>query len=106
MSILDRGPHVVVVYPVVGGVDSRGNPVRKPSDVGVLVRGMMQPRQSDIDNQTNRIEVEYDFITRDAPIEEFARVEYAGMAFACIGVEKYGTSEKTAHVTARLRQIR
>ena len=41
MSIYRNGPHTVTVFLEEGGVDSRGNFVRRPSTTGVVVAGCL-----------------------------------------------------------------
>lgn len=43
MSLLDRGPEIVTVYPEVQDEDSDGNKRTRPGSIGVVVRASVQP---------------------------------------------------------------
>lgn len=87
MSILlDFGPHTVKVYPEVEVMDSRGNPVKRPSDVPVIITGcLMQPLASTrgafaaIDvTQGQRVDAAWRFMARQAPLGWWSRLEFEG----------------------------
>lgn len=118
MSLLDRGPHTVTVYPQHEVVDWRGNPDQEPVTSGpVTVAGcLMQPvsssRGTDFD-EGQRVTVEYRLIARSAPAGPWAAVEWVDPVssqtrrFIPLGVpSERHYSPASDHITVQLREER
>lgn len=120
MALIEHGPHTVRVYPEIRTTDSRGNPVRKPSDTPVTVRGcMMHPLSSTrgafpaIDNrQGQRVDAAYRLLARDAPLGWWSKVEWDHPDGYTITMTVLGGpllhrgSRGTRHVSATLQEER
>ena len=117
MSLLDHGPHSVTVYPEETVTDSYGNPVRRPSDVGVVVVGcMMTPQQANRDatrlqtsTRGQRSDNTYRFRARSAPLGAWSRVVWHDgtreRSFTVLeGPLLYDPSSATRHVAATLHE--
>jgi hypothetical protein len=105
MSLLDAGPHQVLVYPEVQTLDSRGNPVKRPADVGVVITGCtVTPVVGGRDRDAEHVRADYQLLARDAPIGPWSRIEFAdGRTFAVIdGPHRFTASEATRHVSVIL----
>lgn len=109
MSILDAGPHTVLVYPEITTTDSRGNVVKKPGEVGVLTHGCtLTPVASNrTRDRDERVRADYRLITRSAPLGRWSRVEWCGRTFAVLdGPHEYNASPETKHIAATIREER
>lgn len=105
MSLLDDGPHTIVVFAQEAFDDSYDNPRHRPSTTGVEVRGcVMSPVSSARDPLTDRrIDGGYKLVTRAAPLGPWARVEFEGRSYSVeAGPHEHTTSRGTRHVVATL----
>ena len=109
ISLLDTGTQEALVFVEETVPDSLGNPVVKPSDEGVAVRGSVQPIRMDSDLAAGQnIEQQYRFRPdRRAvlPIGPWAAIEWLGERFEVLGGPYRQTgSSRTAHTWFRLRR--
>jgi hypothetical protein len=116
-ALLDRGPHTVTIYLEEVTTDTYGNPVRRASDVGVLVTGcLLTPLASDRDAVTQtsseagqREDRTWRFRAREAPLEPWGRVVWHDGVVerrmtVLSGPLRYSYSAATAHVAATLHE--
>lgn len=121
MSLLDSSPHTVEVFLEEEVVGFRGSVIKQPSATSVQVRGsMMQTlastrgafsaRQVD---EGQDVSVAYRFITREAPVGWWSRVEWddpntgVRRKFAVLGGPQLRDfSVGTRHLTVTLTEIR
>jgi len=116
-ALLDRGPHTVTIYLEEEITDSHGNPVRRPSATGVVVRGcLLTPATSDRDavSQSSseagqRDDRTWRFRARSAPLEPWGRVEWNDggtvRTFTVLnGPLRYAPSLATTHIAATLHE--
>ena len=104
MSLLD-GPHAVVLYPEVPGVDEDGNPVRVPDrDHPVTVYGDMQPTGSSPDDRDGQgVDTSYRLLCRQFPAGAWSVAAWAGREFDVQGEPRArDESAATAHATVLL----
>ncbi len=119
MSLIDNGPHTVRVYPEERITDSRGNAVRRPGSVPVVVTGcIIQPISSTrgafpaIDvRQGQRVDAAYRLLARSAPLGWWSRVEWdtpTGTITMTVlgGPLLHRSSDGTTHVSATLQEER
>lgn len=119
MSLLNHGPHTVRVFPEETVKDSRGNVVRRPSEIPVIVTGcVISPIASTrgafpaIDvKQGQRVDAAYRLMARQAPLGWWSRVEWdtpAGTVRMTVlgGPLVSRSSDGTTHVSATLREER
>lgn len=119
MSLIDNGPHTVRVYPEERTTDSRGNAVRRPSLVPMVVTGcIIQPISSTrgafpaIDvRQGQRVDAAYRLLTRKAPLGWWSRVEWdtpnGTLVMTVLGGPlMHVSSDGTTHVSATLQEER
>jgi hypothetical protein len=119
VSLIDNGPHTVRVYPEEQVEDSRGNAVRRPSAIPVVVSGcLMQPMSSTrgafpaIDVRLGqRVDAAYRLMARTAPLGWWSRVEWdtpAGTVKLTVlgGPLLHRSSDGTTHVSATLQEER
>jgi len=106
VSLLDRGPETVEIYPIVWVTDSDGNLVQRPADEPVTVSAWVQPLSSaeQVINGT-RVVTTYRVITRSAPVDPWARVIWRGQEWSVQGDPeiRYYTPT-TSHVTAVIQR--
>lgn len=107
MSLLD-GPHTVVLYPEVDGVDEDQNPVRVPDrDNPKIVYGDMQPTGSSPDDRDGQsVSSSYRLLCRQFPAGAWAVASWRGREFDVGGEsrdrdESPGTAHSTVLLTAR-----
>jgi hypothetical protein len=107
MSLLDNGPHTVTVFPEETATDSRGNMVKRPTEVGVVITGcLMTPVRSSRDRD-GYVHADYRLMSRELPIGPWSRIEWNGKTLAVIdGPHHYAASEATQHVSAIVREER
>lgn len=113
--LIDRGPHTITVYPEEETTDSRGNVVRKPSAVGIVVKGcLVQPLAStrgafaavDV-RQGQRVDAAYRVFARAAPIGWWSRVEWNGKKLVPLGGPlEYVASDGSRHISCTLKEER
>ncbi|MEO3851752.1 head-tail adaptor protein [Streptomyces sp. B8F3] len=105
MSLLDSGNETITVYPQQLTIDERGNPVWKPSPVGVLVRCRVQPVDTDEEIAAGQATATtYRIIARTAPLGPWARVEWDGRTWDVVGeARRYNSSRATRHIDALIR---
>jgi hypothetical protein len=121
--LLDTGPHTVTVFMEEEVEDSRGNMVRRPVDVGVVVTGcLLTPITSsrgafpamDV-SQGQRVDATWKLMARSAPLGWWSRIDWhrSGGAPADLlrltvlgGPLVYGTSRATQHISATLQEER
>lgn len=116
MSILlDSGPHTVLVFPEIVTTDSRGNIIKKPADVGILVAGcLMLPLASTrgafaaIDvRQGQRVDAAWRLFARDAPVGWWSRVEWEGKKLTILGGPLvHSVTNGVRHISATLKEER
>lgn len=99
MSLLDRGPHTVVVTPKVEVPDRYGGTSYVDGDP-VNVRGAMQPVSADESEGLGvQADTSYRFIGRDWPGGIHATAVWAGRIFDQEGeARRYSMSARTTHV--------
>ncbi|WP_232667892.1 hypothetical protein [Pseudonocardia sp. TRM90224] len=103
--LLDHGPHSIVVFPEEDYTDTRGNPRKRPAEVGVTVTGvLMTPISSARDPLSDRrIDGGYRLMARTAPLGPWAAVEFNGRRFTVeAGPVEHASSPATTHVSATL----
>jgi hypothetical protein len=94
------------VFPEERIIDSRGNPVWRPSSAGVVVHGVTITPRASGNRRTGELRHgrQYHLLARDAPLGPWARVEWNGLSLAVIdGPRRYTVSPQTRHVSAILR---
>lgn len=116
MSILlDSGPHTILVFPEVTGTDSRGNVIKRPADVGIVVTGcLMLPLASTrgafaaIDvRQGQRVDAAWRLFARDAPVGWWSRVEWEGKKLTILGGPLvHNVTNGVRHISATLKEER
>lgn len=109
MSLLDKGEEVLDIYPEVTTADDLGNVVVGPAQEPIRVRLTVQPVTSDeISAVGQDLLTTYRAIGRTAPLGAWARIRWVsdgGTWWDVIGrPRRYGTSRRTAHVDAILRE--
>ncbi len=121
--MLGHGPHTVTVFPEEEVTDSRGNKVRRPAAVGVVVTGVyMHPISSSrgafpaIDvREGQRVDASWKLVARDAPLGWWSRVEWTAAGGAPVplltltvlgGPLLRRSSPTTRHVSATLQEER
>lgn len=100
VSLLQSGPHEVLVFPEVEVLDDAGDPIRVPSPVPIAVATYVQALSAteaadlDVDPRTTRY-----FNTAQAlPAGAWARVEWDGRAWDVLGEpQRIGRTHRTAH---------
>lgn len=116
MSLLESGPHTVLVYLEEEVDDWRDNPVRQPAAGSpVTVSGCwMQPISSsrgsfaarEVD-EGQRVTVQYRLIARNAPVGWWSAVEWQGRRFTILGGPQYRDfSDLTTHMSVTLQEER
>jgi hypothetical protein len=102
VSLLDGGPHEVLIWPMVWteDVDGYGTPGYKPADEPVAVQGSVQPISSE-----ERVEfglgvaTAVKLITRSAPAGPWSKARYRDRDWSVVGEPaRYDHSPTTAHV--------
>lgn len=115
MSLIAHGPHTVKIWVEEETVDSRGNPVRRPSDTPVEVKGcIVHPIASTrgafpaIDvREGQRVDASWRLLARDAPVGWWSRVEFDGKVMVPLsGPLRHTASDGTTHVSCTLREER
>ena len=106
MSLLDRGPDVVTVYPEIENEDEYGNELQVPGGAGIEVHGRWQPgtaeESASLGQQTFTV---YRFLCREFPAGPFARVHFDGSTWDVVGEPKrHRGSALTQHVTVWMRE--
>lgn len=116
MSLLDRLPEDVVVYPEEVVTDMDGNIRTRPSAVGVPTKARLQPlgqsgtssRRQEQDNEGFESERVYSIrFGRGFPVlGAQSQVEWRGQRWAVFGTDvQYTSSPKTSHVTYTLKRF-
>lgn len=116
-ALLDRGPHTVTIYLEEVTTDSHGNPVRRPSDIGVVITGcLLTPATSERDAAVQssseagqRDDRTWRFRAREAPLQPWGRVEWNdGFVTRCMtvlnGPLRHGITRATTHIAATLHE--
>lgn len=124
MSIYTNGPHTVTVFLEEGGVDSRGNAVRRPSSTGVTVVGcLMHPVASTrgafpaIDVRTGQqVDASWKLVCAvDTPLGWWSRVEWLASGGAPVDLMRLTilsgpllrrVTATTSHITCTLQEER
>jgi hypothetical protein len=113
VALLDDPPETLTVFPEETYVDSVGDTRTRPAATGVTVRGWMQPMSAtrlfpSLDTtQQQRVYSTYRFISRDAPLGIWARVEWRGMSLSVrSGPEERRYTDAVSHVTALVQEER
>ena len=112
MSLLDRGPEPVTVYPAVVAVDWEGNTLVRAGTTPVRVRATVQPiaaSRDDMDATGYRTDQMYRLrFPRgvDVPgMAEGARVVWRGSTYSVVGPPLiYSGSSRTAHTDWTIRK--
>jgi hypothetical protein len=109
VTILHNGRETITVFPEEQTTDSRGNPVWRPSSVGVVVHGVTMTQRASRDRGTDELRPgrQYHLLARDVPLGPWSRVEWNGRSLAVVdGPLRYTASPQTRHVSAILREER
>lgn len=103
MSLLDRGPHTITVYPA-GPVLPGGG--RGPSGAPVTVRCLVQPTSSDSEGTDGYADLTTcRVIGRSLPAGPWDRVVWDGRDWTVTGQpEKWRSASRTSHDTATIRR--
>lgn len=118
-TLIDSGPHTVLIYLETEGTDHRGNPVRRPADEPVVVTGcVMQPvasargafPASQVD-QGQTVDATWRIMARNAPVGWWSRLEWVSEGvtrrfFVLGGPLRYTLSDGSTHVSATLQEER
>lgn len=104
MSLLDRGPDLVLVYPEVVTDDGYGTPIRVPSTTPVEVRGRVQPvAATEVEVSGQQVNTTHRFIARSMPGGAWAKVVWNDREWDVLGEPKrYHDTRTIAHVTVLL----
>lgn len=105
-ALLDRGREYVDVYPEVTVVNSRGTPVKLPSDTPVRVRVTTTADRFQIAELPGQIDTQViKCHARSAPLGSWARVVYNGEEYDLAEPPRFskGVSRATRHVEFLLR---
>lgn len=120
-SLLDAGPHTVLIYLEVEDVDSRGNPVRRPADepvtvTGCVIQAVASARGAFPASQValgQQVDATHRLMARNAPVGWWSRVEWLDPStgvlrrfFVLGGPLEYHISGLTHHVSATLQEER
>ena len=102
MSLLDHGPHAIVVYPSVWAADADGNFAWRPGHTPVLVWARVQPVGStELVVNGQQVATVARVIARHAPAGPWDRIDYDGRTWDVLGEpEQRGDSPATRHTTA------
>lgn len=112
MSIRNRPPHVITVYPVVQVDDGYGGTMPgegAPVDVRVLV----VPRSASDGNGTGSVDASEGYLVQSVfsvyakslPAGVWSRVVYGGEDYVVVSEPKrYGASSRTSHDVAMIRR--
>lgn len=108
LSLLDRGPHTLDVYPETTRTDDLGNVTAVPSAAPVRILAAVQPVTSDeLSAAGQDLLTTYRVICRDAPLGAWARIRWVdggGTWWDVIGQpRRYGMSPRTGHIDAIIR---
>lgn len=105
MSLLDKGPEEITVYPVVRADDGYGG-TQPAAGSPVRLRARVMPVQTEEDAEPGYLtETTYRIYARTLPAGPWSRVEWRGRAWAVVGdVEHYSGSRRTAFDTATIRK--
>lgn len=106
MSLLDRGPDVVTVFPEIETTDDYENRILTAGPTGVTVRGRWQPssasESADLGQETDTV---YRFICRDFPAGPYGRVQFDSTDWEILGEPRvHRGSPATRHVTVYLKE--
>jgi hypothetical protein len=105
VSLLDNGPHTVTIYPSEIVTDSYGNQIHEPSSNGVRVRCVVTPQSNRRDtNQGGPVDQTFKVVTREAPVDEHARVVYNEMSCTVDFIARHDSSFETRYVTFVIRR--
>lgn len=107
MSLLDAGPHTVVVYPQVSTLDPDGNPVLGPGAVPITLVGVtLRPLSASENNELGQgTDTRYQLYARAAPLGPWAAVDWDGQRYDVLGEPaRWDGAPGLAHVTAVLRR--
>ncbi|MGA4948609.1 hypothetical protein [Streptomyces lydicamycinicus] len=105
MSLLDRGPEVVTVYPAVRAADGYGGTQPGPGEP-ILLRARVMPAGSDEATEDGYLTgTTYRVYARTLPAGPWSRVEWRGQTWAVVGeVERFGGTRRTAFDVATIRK--
>ena len=105
MSLLDNGPDVVTVYPVVNVPDGYGGSQPGSGDP-VRVRARVVPVDSDEDAENGYVAgAVYRVYARRLPTGPWSRVEWAGSVWSVVGEPaRFGGSRRIAFHVATIRK--
>ena len=107
MSILDRGPHTLTVYPVVQVDDGYGGTMPGPGDP-ITVRAYCSPigeRDESGAVVGYPAELEFQVTARSLPAGAWAHVEWEGVRYVVVAEpRRFGFSRRTAHDVAIIRK--
>lgn len=86
MSLLDRPPHTVLVFPEVDGTDGYGTPTRVPAADPVTVQGWVRPVSAAESEQLGQqLATVYRLTARTIPGGAWARVAWDGRDWDPLG---------------------
>jgi len=104
--LLDAGREIILVYPEVLTVNSRGDEIRVPSDVPVEVKVTTSAQRQGDAEVPGQVSIKtVRCITRDAPVGSWARIVYRGEEWDLAAPPRFtpGLSKATRHVEFILR---
>lgn len=104
--LLDRGRTIIMVYPEVEVVNTRGERVRIPSETPVPVRVSMSRDRNSSAELPGQVDVKIiRCVARDAPVGAWARVSYDGEEWDLAAPPHFsnGVSKASRNVTFTLR---
>lgn len=105
MSLLDRGPEEITVYPAVPTDDGYGGTQPGPGQP-VTVRARVMPASSDEAAQDGYLATDtYRVYARTLPAGPWSRVEWRGQVWAVVGeVKRFGGSRRIAFDAVMIRK--
>ncbi len=105
MSLLDRGPEVITVYPAVSAADGYGGIQPSPGEP-ILLRARVMPAASDEATGNGYLTgTTYHVYARTLPAGPWSRVEWRGQTWAVLGdVQRFGGTRRTAFDVATIRK--
>lgn len=105
MSILDSGPHTIVVYPAVVEDDGYGGTQPGVGDP-IEVRAYCSPLAAEADSSDGYgTQQRFQVIARHLPSGPWARVDWGGEQYVMVEPpRRFGFSRRTAHDVAVIRR--
>lgn len=105
-KLLDRGNAIIHIYPETLVVNSRGEPIRVPSETAVPVRVSMSRDRNATAELPGQVDVKViRCVARKAPVGSWVRVVYDGEEWDLAAPPHFseGVSRRTRNVTFTIR---